>query len=214
MYNYPFSINLSNEGVRIHKGWYRCSDERILSIYEKVKEAAIKTGYLPRLWFAPDLYIRKWRGGNSYAACARKEKSGSFEKDGYWYTTIILSDYCLNGSEDFLKEVLVHELAHACTAGHGHDSVFLKVANTIGKLVGVSIGTHCHNEEENSRHAKMQKAYRAEALKANPYRYELYCSKCGAICGRYKTACAAVKHPERWQHKRDKGILAARRIEP
>ena len=145
----------------------------------------------------PPLYLRK--SVSSFGSCFSQKNS-----DGGEDCAIVMNALLLDYSDDQIREILVHEVAHAICPRHHHDSHWKRVANTLGKKWNYKIERQCHDAELNAAIYK-QKGVR------HPYEYELYCPVCGQSW-KYRRMCKAVRHPERYRCPKDKSKLLARKI--
>ena len=178
------------------RGWKAVTGGRMYGLYDEVMECARELG----LWksqTAPHLYTRK--SAQSFGSCFNRKNA-----DGGDDVAIVMNELLLNYSDDQIREVIVHEVAHAICLGHHHDKVWKKTANALGKKWGYKIERQCHDAELNAAIYKLKAAPR-------PYRYELYCPVCGKTW-KYRRVCQAVRHPEKYWCSKDKTTLRARKI--
>lgn len=202
-----------NIGFEPKRGWKECVDSRILSLYKEVCEEAIRVKAMPSMAYAPKLYVKPYRGGTVIASCCFKRSGGNKYTKGNWKSAITLSPFVLTCSDTAVISTLGHELAHACTAGEGHSENWKAVANKITAKWGL---THSQYEADPvviSDLKNERAAYKAVAVAIHPYKYEVYCPHCNVSCGKYKTACQIVQHPERWSHTKCKTKLQVRKLE-
>lgn len=202
-----------NIGFEPKRGWKECVDSRILSLYKEVCEEAIRVKMMPSMAYAPKVYVRPYRGGTTIASCCYKRSGGNKYTKGNWKSAIVLSPFVLTCSDSAVISTLGHELAHACTAGEGHSENWRAVANKITAKWGL---THSRYEADPvviSDLKNERATYKAVAVVTHPYKYEVYCPHCDVSCGKYKTACQIVQHPERWKHSRCGTKLQVRNLE-
>lgn len=88
-----------------------------------------------------------------------------------------------NGSEDGIKNTLLHEICHTVPNGHGHKAGWRAAANKLNAMFGYNIK---RADDNNSKGV--------EAI-VKPAKYTLRCTKCGHVFTRMKMS-KLVQHPE------------------
>ena len=178
------------------KGWKAVTSGRVFDLYREVVSCAQDLG----LWgnqAPPPLYTRK--SASSFGSCFNRKNSKGEEE-----IALVLNELLLGYSDDQIREVIVHEFAHAICIGHHHDSYWKKTANAIGKKWGYKITPRCKDAQLNAAIFQLKDA-------KHPYEYELYCPVCGATW-KYRRMCEAVRHPEKYWCQKDKTTLRSRKI--
>ena len=177
------------------KGWTRVTSGRLYLLYLEVIDHAKEL----KLWQTdreiPPLYTRK--SVRTFGTCfANKCKDGSYD------CAIVMNQILLDYSDDRIRKVLVHEVAHAIHPREHHNSGWRRDANRIGEKWGY-LAEVCNSD----------KALNAalDGLKEKKYKYELYCPTCGQVW-KYSRICAAIQHPERYRCRKDKSKLQSRTI--
>ena len=110
-----------------------------------------------------------------------------FKKVGskYYPTKIEYSPNILNLNDEMALDVIKHELAHYMVLidtkqNHQHDQVW--------KHYAIALGT------------SPKATYKLDkSLSKEDYKYEVVCSACGRVMGRYKRRGSVVKHPGRYK---------------
>lgn len=179
----------------VHKGWKPVKSGRLYNLYEEVMENAQALGYWKEPT-VPPLFTRKCT--RSFGSCFDKEVNGVAE------IAIVLNEMLLDYSDDQIRAVIVHEVAHAICLKHNHDNVWKRTANTLGKKWGYKVERHCKDSELNEAIFKLKDERR-------PYKYELYCPVCGKTY-KYRRMCEAVRHPDKYWCRKDKVSLRSRKI--
>lgn len=95
----------------------------------------------------------------------RKDMYGKY----YAFIVEINGKMLANESEDFLKNVICHELIHSACLGDGHKKRWAKYANLMNQR-----NTNYHIERCYHR-SDVTHSYRAKS----EYKYKIVCSKCG-----------------------------------
>lgn len=113
---------------------------------------------------------------------------------GYATHTIDLNTVLQNCSNEFLKNVIMHELIHTIAPKDGHRGLFLTIMYRVNNSKGYNVeikGTDKQAREE----------------KKKQYKYEVVCKKCGTLIG-YRHR----KPSQPMIHSRDKGEVEFRKI--
>lgn len=179
----------------VHKGWKAVNSSRLYELYIEVMTHAKAIGYWKLAAFPP-LYTRKTV--RAFGSCFDKKINGVTE------IAIVMNEMLLAFSDDQIREVIVHEVAHAVCIGHHHDAVWKRTANAIGKKWGYKIERQCQDRELNDAIYKLKE-------KRSPHKYELYCPVCGKTY-KYSRMCQAVRHPEKYWCAKDKVSLRSRAV--
>lgn len=181
----------------IKKGWRAIISGRVFDLYVEVMNHAKKI----KLWGEND----KWP-----LLCSRKSV-GSFgscfynkNPDGTFDCTVVLNNLLFDYSDDQIRKVIVHEVAHAICPMQHHSAKWHQTANLLGKKWGYEI------ERTNSDAELCADIFKRKA-QSSPYKFELYCPVCGTTW-QYKRECNAVKHPEKYRCPKDKSTLKVRKI--
>lgn len=104
-------------------------------------------------------------------------------------------------------ETVIHEIAH-CVANKyfgyqcAHDNNWESVGNKIGKAFNQKVYPHVTSSDLLNL-MREKRSGRAET----PYKYELVCTKCGAVIHRYKALSKT-----RWMHATDGGMCIYKQI--
>ena len=120
------------------------------------------------------------RAVKRFGCCKRTE--GSDGRDLY---TIEISSHITGCGEKLIKEVICHELLHTCEGCFNHGKKWKKYAEELNRLYGYDI----------SRTASPEKTGTEEPEEAGSFKYELVCTKCGAVIKR-KRRSKLTEHPE------------------
>ena len=178
-----------------HKNWKVVTSGRMYNLYIEVMNHVQALGYWKEASF-PTLFTRKTV--YAFGSCFDKKINGVVE------IAIVMNEMLLDYSDDRIRKVLVHEVAHAVCLGHHHDAVWKRTANALGKKWGYKIERKCQDAELNDAIYRLKE-------KRSPYRYELYCPVCGKTY-KYSRMCDAVRHPNKYWCKKDKVSLRSRAI--
>ena len=179
----------------IKRGWKPVTSGRIYNLYMEVVNRAQEL----ELWgkvCPPPLFTRK--STKSFGTCFVKKNGG--KSDG----AIVLNEMLANYSDDQIRKIIVHEVAHAVCPWEHHSELWRNTADSIGQKWGYKTERLNTDEELCADIAKMNE-------EKNPYKYELYCPKCGAVW-KYKRMCKSVKHPENYWCDNDKTKLLCRKV--
>ena len=119
---------------------------------------------------------------------------------------ICLNKVLLNISKKKIISVLAHEIIHTVDGCFNHDTKFINISNMLNKAENLEINVR--DEREN-----IEEALESVGKLSSLYKYEAYCTKCGAHL-RYisKGNADIVKNPEMYRHGNCGGIVAVRRI--
>lgn len=183
------------------KGWKQVYDERIKRLYNEVIAEAKRKGYFSD-GAIPDLYERE--SIRFLGRCVRKETF-----NGFLDCAIVLNSAIFKYSDFQILDTIIHEVGHALTPGEHHSERWKRISDKIGERWGITVSRLCADEQINKELLETKK----EKRERTEYKYELFCPICGKVLRQYKSLCDAVKNPEQWRHKKDKGILQSRKIE-
>ena len=89
---------------------------------------------------------------------------------------------------DQIRKTICHELGHFVSPKEHHGYLWRARTNKIGEKWGFEAERCTSNEAFN------EAAKEAKSAHSNPYKYRLFCPKCGAEW-KYKTKCTAIKYP-------------------
>lgn len=103
---------------------------------------------------------------------------------------VVISDKLLECDIDKIRQILVHEIAHGCTPGKHHGPEWHWAANKLGAQWGYEASRLCHDQTVNDK-----------CCINKPKKYGIKCPVCG-YTWMFSIQCKAVKHPEKYQHKR------------
>lgn len=142
----------------------------------------------------------KWNGRikNKLGYCRYSARLNVYE--------ICLNKVLLNISKKKIISVLAHEIIHTVDGCFNHDTKFINISNMLNKAENLEINVR--DEREN-----IEEALESVGKLSSLYKYEAYCTKCGAHL-RYisKGNADIVKNPETYRHRNCGGIVAVRRI--
>ena len=102
---------------------------------------------------------------------------------------IFLSKYMLDTNEQEIRQVLAHELCHACERGKGHDEYFYHYARMLELAYGYNI-----NRLASAESSKLFREASGYAKKTN---YQVKCDGCGQLISRNRM-CKIIAHPENY----------------
>ena len=179
------------------RGWQKISVEsKAYKLFEEVYSYAVKHGYFPKNVDKPELYQVK--STRFLGKCIYKKY------DQTYYVSIILNPIIFQFADEKLLNVIIHEVAHACTPGCHHNYDWYTLANSLGSHWNMAI-SRLESDEE------ICAAMLTAGTMTNPYKYELYCPTCGTSW-KYKRNCEAVKHPDIYKCTKDGTHLCSRAI--
>ena len=166
------------------------TDQKIWEIWEEVKDEA--RSLYPQYFehCDPELYhdsSYKHLGLCSYSISNPSERNVNRIK--YSRCIITLSTNC-GQDYDCIRKVLCHELGHFCAPKEHHGSLWKARADKIGSRWGYEASRLTDNDTFNSA----AKQAREEVDHRNPYKYKVFCPKCGAEW-QYKSNCKIVQYP-------------------
>lgn len=167
--------------VKIRRGWRRIPEsDRRYKLFEEVYSYAKSIDVIPDNVDKPLLFEMK--SIKCLGRCIWKKE------DGHVYSCVLLNELLEPFPDDKIRTTLVHEFAHSCTAGDHHGEKWYAVANAIGKKWGYQIDRLEYDEALVDAIEKLER----------PYRYEVYCPKCG-IAWKYKKRISLVAEPQKWK---------------
>ena len=178
------------------------TDQRILDIWEEVKEEA-RSLYPHHFDFCePELYQ-----DNSYAhlgLCVQEIANPSVKiVDKIMQNRcIILVSAKLGQDYDQIRRTLCHELGHFVAPRENHSYLWETRANKIGQRWGCKASRCTSNKTFNdaARQAREQRKQNTE------YKYRVYCPDCGAEW-KYKSNCKVVQRFDKYRCSRCKSSL-------
>ena len=115
----------------VPRTWKRCNNEEINDYYLEICTQARDEGLIEDI---PTLYL--FKSTAKWGQC-----KWSSDK-----TVIGLNEVFCSDPEKAINTI-IHEVGHAATKGHGHDSHWKKVSNGLGKTYGHTV-QRCTSEEE------------------------------------------------------------------
>lgn len=136
----------------VPRTWRRCNNDEIESLYLEICGEAIDEGLIDSV---PTLYLFK-----STAKWGQCRWSGGM-------TAIGLNEVFCTDPEKAINTI-IHEIGHAATPGHHHDSHWKKVSDQLGKTYGHTV-KRCTSEEEKGVSLNRP---------APQYKYVIECPKC------------------------------------
>ena len=186
------------------KGW-ESNNDSLQALYKEVRKHALSLYH--------DVTIPQ----NCYVS----NRMGSRSAGRYFYTyhrtmdgqTIITDDAIVFSSlmtqvpRESQIETVIHEIAH-CVADKyfgfncGHDANWKSVGDKIGKAFRQEVTVHVVEPDL----IKLMRDKR-KRQRETPYKYNLVCTKCGAVIGKYKTLPKT-----HWLHNEDMGICIYEKI--
>lgn len=93
------------------------------------------------------------------------------------YTAIIfISEVCLHGLENTLRDTILHELCHAMPNTKGHDKQWKEYVSRVNAIYGTNIKRTVNKED----------SIAARDYKESRYKYAVTCKKCGRTWGFYR----------------------------
>ena len=175
------------------KGWKRITCGRLYSLYTEVLNHAVQIKIWPANREFPPLYTRN--SAKTIGVCISKKRP-----DGKSDCAIVITEFVKECTDDQIRKVIVHEVAHALYPDEKHNSVWKRTANLIGKKWGYVAEIRISDSEIIERMRKQK-----------VYKYEQYCPVCGAVW-KYSRMCPAVRRPERFRCSKDNAKLKSRII--
>ena len=186
------------------KGW-RALDNQLQTLYKEVRKHALS--------LYPDVEIPKY--------CYISNRMGSRTAGRYFYVyqrnmagQIVINDDAIVFTSLMTKvpresqiEIVVHEIAH-CVAdkyfGYNchHDENWKRVGDKIGKAFQKRVSIHTIEPDL----LKLMRDKRKKQIET-PYKYDLVCTKCGAVLQKYKSLSNT-----RWMHTKDGGTCVYKKI--
>lgn len=181
----------------IKRNWKCIDSGRVYNLFLEVMERAVAVGLWPKEKRYPLLFSRT--SVRVLGTCYTNRRA-----DGYTYSSIVLTAELFNFSDDHIRKVIVHEVAHACTPYTRHGFEWRYAAHLLAAKWGYRIERLESDSEINLAMSNLRKT-------VSQYKYELYCPVCGATW-KYKCNCQAVQNPQRYQCSKDKVKLLSRKI--
>lgn len=178
------------------KTWKDCSDEKILAVFEEVKNEA-KRIYPEYFETKVEFYIdssRRFLGhctGEIESSTLYNEfgLKNHFQFLRWKNVAIVLSKYVTD--LDNIRKTLVHEFGHLVTPKEKHSYFWETRANKIGERWGIKCKRLAAPEETLLFTENIQKL-------SNLKDYKVICTGCGKLVHRTKM-CDIIKHPENWK---------------
>jgi predicted SprT family Zn-dependent metalloprotease len=185
---------------RTHKD---ITDEKILQIWEEVKEEA-KTLYPQHFEHCePELYQdSSYRHLGLCAQAYANTRERNVDKIKQTRCIITISS---NLKQDYnqIRKTLCHEMGHFVAPREHHSHLWKARADKIGARWGCVSERLTNNETFN--------VARAEIKKNTEYKYRVYCPACGAEW-KYKSNCKIVQSPDRYRCGTCKTTLKSEKI--
>ena len=182
----------------IKRGWREITSGKIYEMYLEVADYAREL----KLWSAkdvPPLYTHK--SIRSFGTCYCERNKGVIR------IAIVLNEMLLGFSDDQIREILVHEFAHAIRPFEGHSLSWKVAAYRIGRKWGYEdIERYCNDDELNEAINKLRDAKRN-------YKYEVFCPTCGKSW-KYEKETHTVKFPQSYKCNTCHTPLKSRAIQP
>jgi len=174
------------------RGWKVITSGRLYNLFSEVVNHAKAIGLWKRE--LPLLCTRKSYG--TAGSCFRRKNP-----QGLYDCAIVISEFILDMSDDQLRKILCHEVAHAICPLEKHSQVWLNTANQLGKRWG-------YVAEKYNTDGDIINALKAG--KGN-HKYEVYCPTCGAVW-QYKTLNKTVRNPSHYKCGKCCTLLKAREL--
>ena len=170
---------------RTHKD---VTDPKILEIWHEVIDEAKRL--YPKYFdvCTPELYHdSSYRHLGLCSSSLKNPKEKNVDKMQHSRCIITIST---NMKKDYecIRKVMCHEIAHFVAPRQNHGYLWKARANKIGAKWGYEASRLTCNETFS------EAAKEIRASHNNPYKYRLFCPKCGAEW-KYKTKCTAIKYP-------------------
>lgn len=181
----------------VKRTWKPINSGRLYELYLEVMANARALKLWDETKENPPLYTRK--SVRTLGTC-----SSNKNRNGTWDSSIILNQELEKYSDDQIRPIIVHEVAHAIYPEEHHGFYWRYTANRLGQKWGCKAEVYSSNEEINKALEELKTA-------VSPYKYELYCPCCGATW-KYKCLCQAVKNPQIYLCKKDRTKLLSRKI--
>lgn len=177
------------------RGWTRIfgSDEKygeLIHMFEEVIEYAKLIGEFPENIDNIGYYLNNRL--SAIASCAWHRYTTGEVDIGFCFNTEAANQIPL----DKLREVVIHEVGHACAIGDHHGYKWKHICRRIGKKWGMEYHNFCPTEQDAAINAIMREQRLSRA------RYIIKCPGCGATWHRTKS-CALTQHP--WTYRCDCG---------
>lgn len=134
--------------------------------------------------------VRFSRALRTFGSC---RKNFDASKKNFVSATITISESCLKGTDDCLKNVILHELIHAMPDTENHDAKWQEYAREISERFGASIHTHVGEDD-------------ADAVYENchdRFRWHVRCDTCGYtwhFVKKTKFVKNALRHGRKFHH--------------
>lgn len=187
------------------QGW-KSNNDSLQALYKEVRKHALS--------LYPDVEIPQ--------NCYISSRMGSRTAGRYFYTynrnmygqivivddAIVFTSLMTQVPRESQIEIVIHEIAH-CVAdkyfGYNcqHDANWKSVGDKIGKAFRQEVTVHVIEPDLLTLMRDKRKQQRE-----TPYKYDLVCTKCGAVLHKYKTLPKT-----RWMHSKDGGRCIYRKIE-
>lgn len=169
--------------MNIKSTWRRVTRQDVLTEFESLIEKAHNY----------DL----WQSKYSHYTCAGLYTSNRKTRNiGVCYNSHSTAEWCivlnaklLNCPMDKIRQILVHEIAHACCPKDHHGYLWQYTANKLGREWGYEASRLCYDEEIIQTCGENK-----------PRIYAIRCPKCGTTW-KYKIQCRAVKYPNLYIHR-------------
>lgn len=127
-----------------------------------------------------------------YASNRRTRNIGTCHTDYRWEEwCIVINDKLLQCPEDKIRQILVHEIAHACVPFDHHGYNWRYTANRLGEQWGYEAERLCSDTEIISITNPVKKERK----------YIVECPLCH-VQWKYKVKCNCVKYPQTYTHRR------------
>lgn len=177
------------------RNWKKVTSGRLFGLYLEVIHYAQALGLMSPTGEVPPLYTRK--SVRTFGACF-----SSRNQNGTCDCAIVLNEILIKYSDDQIRKVIVHEVAHAIHPLEHHSRSWRRDANRLGKRWGYVVEVRNSDGELSAALNTMKEGRRK-------YRYELYCTRCGATW-KYTRMSKAVKFPQKYECTHCKSRLFSR----
>jgi hypothetical protein len=177
-------VNYRYSQFEAKRGWKLITwrDSKIANMYADVVMKAVEFGWLtthniPKLYWNHNIKRAigrcSWRG-NGNGACVQ------------------LAPYLERATNDkAVMNIICHEVGHACSVGHHHDSYWKQRAQRLADAFDCGVITQYETNKDilNLKHASQ-----------SDYKYVRYCPHCRVITKKFKTNCDGIKYAHNWTH--------------
>lgn len=168
--------------LEIKSTWHKVTREDVVQMFWDLVQLAKEKclfSYLTKDYWCRGLYYST-RKSRNIGVCYTSHDSMAW--------CVVINDKLLQCSTDKIRQILVHEIAHACVPKDHHGWLWQQTADTLGRQWGYDATRLCSDREITD-----------VCCTSKERKYIVECPVCG-VQWKYKVKCHTVKYPMLYHH--------------